>query len=43
MSKKNKIMLIGVIVLAIAVIGTTFASWLINAKQTNYNVIKSGG
>ena len=42
MSKKSRIMIIAIAALAFIAIGTTFASWLINAKQTNFNTITSG-
>ena len=42
MKKKNKLMIIGICLLTLLLVGTSFATWLIRKKQTTFNKITAG-
>ena len=42
MSKKNKLLVIGICALTLLLIGTSFAVWLVRQKQSTFNTITAG-
>lgn len=42
MSKKNKLLVIGICALTLLLVGTSFAVWLVHQKQSTFNTITSG-